>query len=331
MISQALQEAPWLTCTRVRASLTAVESEMLAAIRGSGPLVDEVCGHVVRAGGKRLRPALVLLAAEFGDPTRPHVLTMAVAVELLHAATLYHDDIVDETAARRGRPSANARWGSLVAAYAGAYLLSRAMELFAAGGDEADELVSDSVARVWKGQMEELESVDTLDLDEGRLLGVIERKTAALFELPCRLGALAAGAPAAATAALAEFGGALGMAFQLVDDVMDIAAGEPLLGKPPGTDLREGVYTLPVLRALQSGGEDGQRLRSILARRDMRGGDLDEALALLRRSGALARTLEVAGGYVTRAECAAHRLPDGDANESLLRLAATVRHRAGEV
>jgi heptaprenyl diphosphate synthase len=112
---------------------------------------------------------------------------------------------------------------------------------------------------------------------------------------------------------------------------MDIAAGEPLLGKPPGTDLREGVYTLPVLRALQSGGEDGQRLRSILARRDMRGGDLDEALALLRRSGALARTLEVAGGYVTRAECAAHRLPDGDANESLLRLAATVRHRAGEV
>jgi len=246
-------------------------------------------------------------------------------------ATLYHDDIVDETAVRRGMPSANARWGSLVAGYAGAYLLSRAMELFATGGDDVDELVSDSIALVWKGQMQELESVDTLDMDEARLLGVIERKTAALFELPCRLGTLAAGAPASTSAALAEFGGALGMAFQLVDDVMDIAAGEPLLGKPPGTDLREGVYTLPVLHALQSGGVDGQRLRSILARRDMRGGDLDEALALLRRSGALAHTLDVAGGFVTRAERSARRLPDGDAKESLLRLAATVRHRAGEV
>jgi heptaprenyl diphosphate synthase len=328
---QSLHEAPWLTCPRVRAGLPDVESGLLAAISGSGPVVDEVCGHLVRAGGKRMRPALVLLAAEYGDPTRPCVLTMAVAVELLHVATLYHDDIVDETATRRGMQSANARWGSPVAAYAGAYLLSRAMELFAAGGDDVDRLVTDSIARVWKGQMQELESVDALDLDERRMLDVIERKTAALFELPCRLGGLASGAPASDTATLGEFGRALGMAFQLVDDVMDIAAGEPLLGKPPGTDLREGIYTMPVLYALRSEGEDGPRLRSILARRDMRGTDLDEALALLRRSGALARTLEVAGGYVACAERCAQRLPDGGARESLVRLAATVLRRAGEV
>jgi heptaprenyl diphosphate synthase len=327
----SVRDAPWLTCPRVRASLERVESGMLDAISGPGPPVDEVCAHLVRAGGKRLRPALVLLAAQYGDPDRPAVQHMAVAVELLHVATLYHDDIVDETPARRGMPSANARWGSPVAAYAGAYLLSRAMELFTAGGDEVDRLVSGAVAMVWKGQMQELEGVDVLDLDEQRMLGVIERKTAALFELPCRLGALASGASAAETAALAEYGRALGMAFQLVDDVMDIASGEPLLGKPPGTDLREGIYTLPVLYAIRSGDEDAARLRSILARQDMRGTDLDEALALLGRSGALARTLDTAGGFVARAECCARRLPDGAASESLLCLAASVLRRAGEV
>jgi heptaprenyl diphosphate synthase len=179
--------------------------------------------------------------------------------------------------------------------------------------------------------MQEIEGAYGLDLDETRLLRIIQQKSGALFELPCSLGALVSGAPEAQRTALASYGRALGMSFQLVDDVRDIAAGELVLGKQPGTDLCEGVYTLPVLYTLDSRKEDGQKLRAILARGEPDSEQLRDALTLLRSNDCLSRTLEIARYFVQRAIDAALCLPEGSARESLLLLADLVTHRATDI
>jgi len=315
---------PWLTCIQVEHDLRQVESGLQALVGASDPLVDEVCGQLLRAGGKLMRPALLLLGAQFGDPARPVAIRMAVAMELMHVATLYHDDIVDLATMRRGVASANARWGNKLAAFGGAFLLSKAIETFASAGDDVNAVVSEAVHRVWNGQMREMESVKALDIDEARLFSVIEQKTAAFFELPCELGALVCGATTSVRASLAAYGRNLGVAFQLIDDVMDIATDKAEFGKEPGIDLREGVYTLPVLYTLHSGTPEGRRLREILARPDLNGEDAQEALALVRCTGSLARTSGTATCFAQRAIVYARRLPNGDARRSLLRLADAV-------
>jgi heptaprenyl diphosphate synthase len=320
---------PWLECRDVLADLAAVEAGLLAAVPGADPFVHEIGTHLIRGGGKRLRPALTLLAVRCGTAAPAERISVSVAMELLHVATLYHDDVVDEASARRGVPSVNARWGNRAATFAGTYLFALATERFAAAGDAVNQSVSAAVARLWEGQTRERDSVYRLDLEEQDYFEIIERKTATLYQLPCRVGALLGRAPPAAAAALETFGRCLGLAFQLVDDVRDIVADTHTLGKPPGSDLCEGVYTLPAIATLRSDGEDGRRLRALLGHWSATPSELVDALDVLRSNGSVPRTLATARELVTQAQAALGALPAGPARTSLRRLADFVIDQAG--
>jgi heptaprenyl diphosphate synthase len=317
----------WRRPPVVERSLRQVEVKLQAAVAGATGPAAEVCGHLVRAGGKRLRPSLVLLAAEFGAGPTPAVLDAAVGVELLHVATLYHDDVSDEADCRRGQPSANRLWGNRAAVFAGSFLFARSIEHLAAGGPSANRLVSAALAEVWKGQAQETENVRNLDLEEATYFEIVRRKTAALCELPCRLGALLGGLDRRRGEALAAYGEKLGCAFQVTDDVLDVIADDGRLGKPPGIDILEGVYTLPVLYGMRTAEPDA-RLREMLARPRLDAPDLGWALSRIRHSGAVERSTAVARALAAEAIDALGPLPSGPPLDCLRQLALEVAGRA---
>lgn len=328
MFSATRSHTNWLKCAAVQEQLDRLQSRMFDVLQCDDPSVFEVCTHIIKAGGKRLRPALVLLSAQFAPQKDDRAESLAVAIELLHVATLYHDDVVDEATKRRQLVSVNAQWSNQLAVFAGTLLLSRAIYLFAAAGDEISRQVSSALTNVWKGQMQETEAVYNLDIEADRLFEVIALKTATLYELACHIGALTAELPASHVKSLADYGRNLGIAFQLVDDAIDIGVDERLLGKPPGSDLREGIYTLPILYTLNSENGNGQKLRAILSRREFTDDDLSEALAILRTNGSVPHTLNTARSFIARAKKGIENLPDGDAKQSLNYLADFVVNRA---
>jgi heptaprenyl diphosphate synthase len=233
---------------RLRDRLTEVESRLEVEIRSEAPFVTEACRHLLHAGGKRFRPLLVLLAAEAGPaPAAEEVLTAACVVELTHLASLYHDDVMDEAALRRGADSANARWDNHVAILAGDWLFSKSSELTARLGADAVRIQAETFTRLVEGQI--LETVPATG--EGLLehyLRVVEGKTGSLIATSARYGAMFSGAPAEVVEGLTSYGEKVGIAFQLSDDILDVGSDSEESGKTPGTDLREGVPTLPVAR-----------------------------------------------------------------------------------
>ncbi|WP_248963424.1 polyprenyl synthetase family protein [Sphaerisporangium perillae] len=257
-----------------RRSLADVDDLLRSTLHSPGdPFLTTVATHLLAAGGKRLRPALVLLAARFGDHDHPHVVRAAAAVELMHVASLYHDDVMDEAPTRRGVPSVNARWSNRVAILAGDYLVARASELAAPLGADAVEEQARMLTRLVTGQLRETVEAGRHPDPERYYMSVIADKTAALFTLATRLGARASGAPAGTATALGAYGEALGIAFQLSDDLLDLAEPTARTGKPANADLREGVATLPVLRAIRP------RIRGFGADRT-RGQDTDRTRGL---------------------------------------------------
>ena len=267
--------------------LALVEDGLRATARAQHDLLDETSAYLIDAGGKRFRATLVLLAAQFGNARDERVVPAAVAIELTHVATLYHDDVMDEADVRRGSPSANSRWGNSVAILTGDYLFACASKMLADLGPDAVRIQAETFCRVVAGQIAETigprPGQDPLE----HYMSVVTEKTASLIATAGHFGALFAGAPAAVTARIAPACAALGVAFQLSDDILDVSSETGQSGKTPGTDLREGVKTLPVLHALRSASPDDARLVDLLA------GDLtDEAaraetLALLRAHPAM--------------------------------------------
>jgi heptaprenyl diphosphate synthase len=281
--------------------------------------VAEAARHLVDAGGKRFRPLLVALGAQFGDPDRDEITRAANVVELTHLATLYHDDVMDEALVRRGAPSANARWGNSVAILVGDYLFARAADIAASLGPEAVLLQARTFARLVHGQIAETVGPRGSDPTD-HYLHVITEKTASLIATSARFGGLFSGAPAAHVEALARFGETIGIAFQLSDDLLDIASESVQSGKTPGTDLREGVPTLPVLYALAGDDTDASaaRLREILATGPITDDGLHaEALALLRESVAMKRARETVRTYAEEARAELAPLPDGSARRAM--------------
>jgi heptaprenyl diphosphate synthase len=320
----------------IQAGLSAVEEGLLEATKSDVPFITDVARHLLQAGGKRFRPLLVLLGAQFGDPHAPGVVPAAVVVELTHLATLYHDDVMDEAAVRRGVPSANTRWGNSVAVLTGDFLFSRASHILADLGPEAVRVQAEAFERLVTGQI-----LETVGPRDGRdpidhYLEVLAGKTSSLMAVSGRFGAMMSGADESVVSILTQYGERIGIAFQLADDVLDIASDSHESGKTPGTDLREGIPTLPVLyvrrrhaRGPGAGSPADRRLNELLD------GDLTddsrhaEALELMRAHPAMEQARRDTLRYADEARAALAPLPDVPAKRALAGLCDVVVHRTG--
>ena len=313
----------------INKGMAAVESRLEEVVGSAHPLLDASARHLVAAGGKRVRPMLTLLASHLGDPATPAVVDAAVVVELTHLATLYHDDVMDEANVRRGAPSANTRWTNTVAILTGDYLFARASDLTAGLGTEVTHIQSRTFARLVEGQIAEtagpLDGADPVQ----HHLQVLADKTGSLIATSARLGAMLAGASARDVETVARFGELYGLAFQLSDDLIDISSEAAETGKTPGTDLREGIRTLPVLLVLGGSDASSARLRELLAG-DLGDDDLHaEALQLLRVHPAMAEARSRLIAYTDEARTVVGDLPDGPCRGALLALTAFVLARTG--
>jgi heptaprenyl diphosphate synthase len=314
--------------TAVLDGLERVEAALHAALASEFPLVAQAARHLVDAGGKRFRPVLTLLASRFGPaPDAEQVIAASVVVELTHLGTLYHDDVMDEATVRRGAVSANARWGNALAILTGDFLFARASDVLADLGPEAVRVQARTFARLVSGQIREtVGPADGEDPVEHHL-AVLAEKTGSLIATSAEFGASLAGAAPEVVASLRRYAETVGVAFQLSDDLLDVTSESAESGKTPGTDLREGVRTLPVLYALASTDPAEARLRELLAGPLTDDAAHAEALALLRRSPALDVARGTLGLYADRARAELANLPDVPARDALASLADFVLTR----
>jgi heptaprenyl diphosphate synthase len=293
----------------VRARLDCVEAALAEAVASADPFVQEAAGYLVRAGGKRFRSTLLLICGHLGDPAEPRLTGASVAIELTHLSTLYHDDVMDEAEVRRGEHSANARYDNKIAILTGDYLFARASDVTADLGTEPTRVLARAIGRLVQGEIREVRGARPGEDPVEHYLGVLRDKTGALIAAACRLGAWLAGAPAAEVEALTKYGERVGVAFQLGDDLLDITAETAVAGKEPGTDLRAGVRTLPVLFVFRRGGRQAERLARLLEAGCDDAEAVAEALSLLRHSPALAEARAVALAEADRAKAALATLP----------------------
>lgn len=262
-------------------------------------LIPQLAGHIVAAGGKRLRPMLTLASARMCGYEGNRHKGLSACVEFIHTATLLHDDVVDESELRRGLASANAVWGNQASVLVGDFLFSRAFELMVADGSLTIlEVLSHASKVIAEGEVMQLTTSNDTSTGETAYLEVIRAKTAQLFSAACRIGAVVADRPKVEEDALETFGMNLGIAFQLIDDVLDFSAKQANLGKTVGDDFREGKITLPIILAFRRGDDDERVFwRRTLEDLDQGGGDLDRAIGLLEKHGALDDTVERARHY----------------------------------
>jgi heptaprenyl diphosphate synthase len=255
-----------LSMPSVQQGLSEMEGLLKESVASGDPMLNQVATYLIDAGGKRLRPALAISVATGGvrEASKDDLLG-AVAVELVHLGSLYHDDVMDEASMRRSVRSVNARWGNLVAIVAGDYLLAKSAEIAADLGPHIASLLARTLGELCRGQIGEVQTAYSTERTREQYFGVIAGKTAALMEASCRVGALTSGLPDSEVVALTDFGRYFGMAFQLRDDILDIIGSEDDLGKDPGQDLAEGIYTLPVLVAIDDESV-GSELRELLGK-----------------------------------------------------------------
>jgi heptaprenyl diphosphate synthase len=300
----------WLAADMARAE------DILLTIAGASkhPLVSEPSTHLIKAGGKRLRPALVLMSSRAGEPGRRSTDLAAAALELVHLATLYHDDVMDETDVRRGVPTAHSKWGVEVAVLAGDYLFACGSSLGAEAGGEVPGILARAIAEVCEGQIVETSAVGDPRRPIEDYLETIGGKTGALFTAACELGAATSGASPEARRALIAYGRHLGLAFQMVDDLLDFVGDPDVTGKVPGTDLKEGVFTMAVLLACQRDPSFAPRL--LAGDRELEG-----ALEVIRSTGALDEAAERARAEGAAARRMLEELPDGEWRDALAEVA----------
>ena len=316
----ASHRAPSVELPPLADDLVRVEQSLHGAVRTADPFLADVAAHLIEAGGKRIRPTLALCAtyaSTSATQASDDAITGAVAVELVHLGSLYHDDVIDEAETRRGVPSVNARWSNIVAILAGDFLLARASSLAASLGADVAGLLAATIGELCRGQVLELQHLFDATRGEDGYESAIEGKTAALFATSCRIGGMVAHMPDPTLDALTRFGRHLGMCFQIVDDVLDLTATEEALGKPAGQDLLEGVYTLPVIYALR----DSPELRELLGQPIDRE-QLDEVRGIATSNGAVDAALGVARDHAVKARDALEGAEglDAEVSEELGRL-----------
>ncbi len=292
---------------RVWTRLDAVEVRLRQVTVASTPFLTEIAQHVILAGGKRYRPLLAQVGAELGGGDGEHPVEAGVAVELVHAGSLYHDDVIDEATTRHGATAANVNWTNTIAILAGDFLLARASEVAAPLGEEAVRLIARTYAELCEGQTLELQLTDDLDHGPDEYYQVIGGKTASLIRTSARLGAMTGGADRDAIEAVSEWAWEMGLVFQIADDVLDLVADEAWLGKPAGSDIGEGTFTLPVLYAL--GGPEAGEIRGLLeSGKPHDQTAIDRVIALVNQGGYVDRVLDEATERIRIAEKATERL-----------------------
>jgi len=306
--------------------LAAVEKLLRSSVESDDAFVTEASKHLIEAGGKRFRTLMVLLAAQFGDPLAPGVVPGAVVIELTHLGSLYHDDVMDEAPVRRGSPSANARWDNTVAILTGDYLFAQASDLLADLGPELIRIQAQTFSRLVQGQIRETVGPRDGEDPVAHYISVLADKTGSLIAASGRFGALLSGAPADVEERLSRACEAIGLAWQLGDDLVDVVSTSTESGKTPGTDLREGVKTLPVLYALAA--DPGSRLGRLLSG-PVAEEDVEETLTLLRAHPAMAQARAELTSWVDRARADISGLPDIPAKEAFLALCDYVVERSG--
>ena len=293
-----------------------VETRLAEVSTSDYSFLTDIAQHLLMAGGKRFRPLLAQIAAEFGPTVDGRAVDAGVAVELIHVGSLYHDDVIDEAETRRGTGSANTNWGNTIAILAGDFLMARATELAADTlGREAVRLLSRTYAELVEGQTLELQLDYDLDHGPDEYYRVVEMKTASLIKASARVGAMAAEADGATVEALSSWAWELGVIFQLTDDALDLVATDDFLGKPAGSDIGEGKFTLPLLYALD--GAEGTRLRELLSERPYGTAAIDEVIGLLRSGGYVDRVLEEAHQRAISAASTVSELPPIPARDVL--------------
>jgi geranylgeranyl pyrophosphate synthase len=302
---------------RIWEQLSRVEERLFDAATADDPYLTKIAQHLLLAGGKRFRPLLALLAAEFGPADDHRPVEASVAVELIHLGSLYHDDVIDESDIRRGAMSANANWTNTVAILAGDFLMARASEVAATHlSQESVRLLASTYAELVEGQTRELQLERNLTHSIDDYHQVIGGKTASLIRTSARLGAMAADADEATVEALSTWSWEVGMVFQIADDALDLVADEETIGKPAGSDIREGTFTAPILMA--ASGPEGARLGEILdSGMPYTDEAVDEVIEIVRSGGYIDRTLESATSRLDNASAALAVLPEGESRDIL--------------
>ena len=314
----------------VRDGVSRIEELMSTELRGGDEMMTEAVLHLFEAGGKRFRPLFTVLSAQIGpDPDAWQVTVAGAVIELVHLATLYHDDVMDEAQMRRGAPSANARWGNNIAILAGDYLFATASRLVSRLGPDAVRIIAETFAQLVTGQMRETKGATDGQDPVEHYLSVVYDKTACLISASGRFGATFSGATDDQIERLSRLGGLVGTAFQISDDIIDIDSNPDESGKLPGTDLREGVHTLPVLYALNETGPDADRLRELVAGPIEDDEKLAEALGLLRAGDGLAKAKATVARYAEQAGEELAGLPDVPGRRALASLVDYTINRHG--
>ena len=310
---------PLTTLSTSEGDSARVEDTLLSTVHIDGdPYLTEIASHLIKAGGKRLRPRFAIGAAACsipdGEPVHLDVVRGGVSVEVVHIGSLYHDDVMDDAALRRQVESVNARWGNLRAILAGDYLLAKASEIAADLGVEVAGLLATTISHLCQGQVGELQTMYDTRRSQDQYFPSIEGKTASLYSAAARIGGIVSGQSRTAVDSLTEFGRLYGMAFQVVDDILDVVASDQQLGKPAGNDMLEGVYSLPVIHTLSSAA--GNNLRPLLTE-EMSESDRLAAIEVVRNGPGIASAHDAALGFVNEAKDVIATVSDNEAAQAL--------------
>src|SRR5690625_943394 len=313
----------------LKSDLKKIEDKLSVTVEADHPILKETSLQLLRAGGKRIRPVFVLLAAHFGDyeKNKEQIMNVAVAIELIHMATLVHDDVVDDAELRRGQPTIKHLYGNRVAMYAGDYILARALELITEVKEPLiHHLLSKTLVKVVEGEMTQLEDKYRLHQHMKDYLRRIKRKTALLIATSCKLGALASGASTYEANNLYRYGLNIGMSFQIIDDILDFTASSKQLGKPTGSDLLQGHITLPVLYAMKDPSVERQ-IEVLFEKEEGRERRIDDVIRSLRQTDAIERSYALSNQYLQKSIAALQNLPENKAYETFETIAQVIGTR----
>ncbi|MHB9093901.1 MAG: polyprenyl synthetase family protein [Eubacteriales bacterium] len=311
----------------IRTDLKTVEKELQKIVKTRDPLLTETSAHLLNAGGKRLRPAFALVAGKTYSYNPDKLIPLAMALELIHMASLVHDDVIDDSYTRRGIPTVKANWGDQISIYTGTYLFAQSLVLIAKCDNPViSRILAEISVKMCEGEIQQIVSSFDAQQTVKDYFFRIKRKTALLISASCELGAVACGAPDYHIRALARFGYYLGMAFQITDDILDLTASQHQLGKPVGSDLRQGIVTLPVIFALAAS-PSRHRLAEIIANKNKKEGEVLETIKIIKNCGAIEKSFAVSNCYLAKAKKQLSYLPSGGATNCLTVIADSIGKR----